>query len=205
VTGRPDWIVEQLVRRGIADERVLDAMARVPRERFVSPELADRAYDDRPLPIGFDQTVSQPYIVAFMCEALALDGEARVLDVGTGSGYGAAVLAELAGEVDTVERIPELAHSARAALDAAGYARVMVHVGNGADGLPRRAPFDAIAVAAVGARLPPALWEQLADGGRIALPLRSGRSGQRLSVVERTPAGPRLLVSRRARFVPLIS
>jgi protein-L-isoaspartate(D-aspartate) O-methyltransferase len=205
VTDRPDWIVEQLVRRGIRDERVLDAMARVPRERFVSPELAGQAYDDRPLPIGFDQTVSQPYIVAFMCEALALDGDECVLDVGTGSGYAAAVLAELVREVDTVERIPELARSARAALDAAGYARVTVHVGNGADGLPARAPFDAIAVAAASATLPPALWQQLADGGRIALPLRFGRRGQRLCVVERTSAGPRLVVSRPARFVPLVA
>jgi protein-L-isoaspartate(D-aspartate) O-methyltransferase len=180
-------------------------MARVPRELFVPAELAALAYEDRALPIGFGQTVSQPYIVAFMGEALSLAGDEHVLDVGTGSGYAAAVLAELAREVDSIERIPELALLARQALEEAGYGRVGVRVGDGSLGLPERAPFDAIAVAAASPALPPALWEQLAPGGRIVLPLRRGPGGQRLCVFERTPEGPRLLATRRARFVPLVS
>jgi protein-L-isoaspartate(D-aspartate) O-methyltransferase len=205
VTDSPAWIVEQLESRGISDPRVLEAMARVPRELFVPAELAALAYEDRALPIGFGQTVSQPYIVAFMCEALSLAGDEHVLDVGTGSGYAAAVLAELAREVDSIERIPELALLARQALEEAGYGRVGVRVGDGSLGLPERAPFDAIAVAAASPALPPALWEQLAPGGRIVLPLRRGPGGQRLCVFERTPEGPRLLATRRARFVPLVS
>ncbi len=205
MTDSPAWIVEQLESRGISDPRVLEAMARVPRELFVPAELAALAYEDRALPIGFGQTVSQPYIVAFMCEALSLAGDEHVLDVGTGSGYAAAVLAELAREVDSIERIPELALLARQALEEAGYGRVGVRVGDGSLGLPERAPFDAIAVAAASPALPPALWEQLAPGGRIVLPLRRGPGGQRLCVFERTPEGPRLLATRRARFVPLVS
>ena len=120
MTARPSWIERQLIRRGIGDQRVLDAMERVPREAFVPDELRDRAYDDRPLPLGHGQTISQPYIVALTCEALELEGDERVLDIGTGSGYAAAVLAELAAEVHTIERIPELAETARATLAAAG-------------------------------------------------------------------------------------
>jgi protein-L-isoaspartate(D-aspartate) O-methyltransferase len=204
VPGRPTWVAEQLARRGIGDERVLDAMARVPREAFVPDGLAPLAYSDRPLALPFGQTISQPYVVAYMCEALALQGNERVLDVGTGSGYAAAVLAELAGEVDSVELIPELARAASAALAAAGYERVSVHVGDGSLGLSSRAPFDAIAVAAASPVLPPALWEQLGAGGRIVLPL-GGRSMQRLCAFCRTAEGPRLLSSMPARFVPLVS
>jgi protein-L-isoaspartate(D-aspartate) O-methyltransferase len=145
-------------------------------------------------------------MVAVTCEALALGGDERVLDVGTGSGYAAAVLAELAAFVDTIERIPALAEAARAALAAAGYERVSVHVGDGSLGLPEHAPYDAIAVAAAAARLPAALWQQLRVGGRIAVPLRSGSRGrQHLCVLERTPAGPRLVATVPARFVPLVS
>jgi protein-L-isoaspartate(D-aspartate) O-methyltransferase len=204
LTKRPSWIERQLIRRGIGDLRVLDAMERVPREAFVPDELRERAYADRPLPLGHGQTISQPYIVALTCEALELEGEERVLDIGTGSGYGAAVLAELAAEVHTIERIPELAEIARANLAAAGYEAVHVHEGDGALGVPEFAPYDAIAVAAATPDVPRAVWAQLRDGGRIALPLRTGPRSQQLSVLERTPTGPRLLASVPASFVPFI-
>ena len=200
----PPWIERQLARRGIGDERVLAAMERVPRDLFVPEEHRAIAYDDSPVPLPFGQTISQPYMVALTCEALGLQGPEKVLDVGTGSGYAAAVLAELAAEVHTIERIPELAAAARAALTAAGYERVYVHVGDGALGLPEHAPFDAIAVAAAAPELPPALWSQLREGGRIALPLETGRRSQQFCVVERTPRGPRLIASVPARFVPLV-
>jgi len=199
----PDWIGSQLRRRGIDDERVLAAMARVPREVFVPEELRDYAYEDAALPLAYGQTVSQPFIVAVTCQALRLSGEERVLDVGTGSGYAAAVLAELAREVHSVERIPELAESARASLAAAGYDRVRVHVGDGWLGLPEHAPYDGIAVAAAAPEVPPALWEQLRDGARIVLPLGSRRR-QELCAIERTPDGPKLVAAVPARFVPLV-
>jgi protein-L-isoaspartate(D-aspartate) O-methyltransferase len=205
VAAVPAWIDAQLVARGIRDERVLEAMARVPRELFVPLRLRPLAYADRALPLRFGQTVSQPYIVAFMCEGLALAGDERVLDVGTGSGYAAAVLAELAREVDTIERVPELAAAAREALLEAGYARVSVHVGDGARGLEARAPFGAIAVAAASPAIPPALWEQLSERGRIVIPLVLGRQRERLCVFERRVEGPRLLAWTPARFVPLVS
>jgi len=205
MAGMPGWIEAQLVSRGIRDERVLEAMARVPRERFVPARLRALAYADRALPLPFGQTVSQPYIVAFMCQGLALAGGERVLDVGTGSGYAAAVLAELAHEVDTIERVPELAAAAAGALVEAGYAHVSVHVGDGSCGLADRAPFAAIAVAAAAREIPAALWEQLAERGRIAIPLVLGRSRERLCVVERGREGPRLVGSTPARFVPLVS
>jgi protein-L-isoaspartate(D-aspartate) O-methyltransferase len=193
----------QLRRRGIRDERVLGAMERVPREAFVPPELQDEAYADSALPIGHDATISQPYMVAAICELLGLGGNERVLDVGTGSGYQAAVLAELADEVVTIERVPELAESARAALAAAGYGRVEVHVGDGTLGVPERAPFDAIAVAAAAPELPHALYEQLRPGGRIVVPI-GRRRAQRLELVVRSPEGPAVLRSVPCRFVPLL-
>jgi len=204
VTARPGWIERQLVARGIRDERVLDAMAAVPREVFAPPGARDQAYDDSPIQLPFGQTISQPYMVALTCEALRLEGDERVLDVGTGSGYAAAVLAELAREVHTIERIPQLVAWARSALADAGYEQVEVHQGDGARGLPEWAPFDAIAVAAAAREVPEALWEQLRPGGRIALPLRTGRRAQHLIVLERTRKGPRLLASVPARFVPLV-
>jgi protein-L-isoaspartate(D-aspartate) O-methyltransferase len=200
----PTWIDRQLRARGIRDERVLAAMAAVDRRQFVPDEYRAAAYDDGPIPLPYGQTISQPYMVAVTCEALALGGEECVLDVGTGSGYAAAVLAELAADVYTIERIPGLAEAARAALAAAGYERVSVHVGDGSLGLPEYAPYDAIAVAAAAPRLPAALWQQLREGGRIAVPLRSGRGRQHLCVLERTPAGPRLVAAVPARFVPLV-
>jgi protein-L-isoaspartate(D-aspartate) O-methyltransferase len=196
-------VEEQLRARDVSDERVLDAMARVPRELFVPPDLRTRAYEDAALPIGHGQTISQPYMVARICEELALRGPERVLDVGTGSGYQAAVLAELAREVHTIERIPELVEQARANLAAAGIANVAVHVGDGTLGLPDRAPFQAIAVAAAAPEPPPSLYDQLTPGGRLVVPV-GRRSGQELLVVVRSPEGPAVLRSVPCRFVPLV-
>ena len=194
----------QLRRRDIADERVLAAMERVPRELFLPTESAGRAYADAAVPIGAGQTMSQPYMVARICEILDLRGGERVLDVGTGSGYQAAVLAELAGEVHTIERIPELADTARANLEAAGYGeRVRVHVGDGTLGLPAFAPYAAIAVAAAAPDLPRALYEQLEERGRIVVPV-GDRRGQQLELVVRSPEGPAVVRSVPCRFVPLV-
>jgi protein-L-isoaspartate(D-aspartate) O-methyltransferase len=204
MASRPAWIELQLRARGIRDERVLAAMEQVQRECFLPASLRGRAYDDCALPLGCGQTVSQPYIVAFMCQELALAGDERVLDVGTGSGYAAAVLSELVCEVNTIERIPALAGRARATLERAGYSAVSVHVGDGSFGLPDRAPFDAIAVSAASPLVPHALWEQLAPQGRIAIPITEDRWRQNLCVFRRSPDGPRLLASLPARFVPLV-
>ncbi len=197
-------MVEQQLRgRDVVDERVLAAMERVPRELFVPERLQRRAYEDAALPIGEGQTISQPYMVARIAEALALTGDERVLDVGTGSGYQAAVLAELADEVDTIERIPALAEQARDNLKAAGYERVQVHVGDGSQGLAARAPFTAIAVAAAAPELPQTLYEQLELRGRLVVPV--GRRGvQQLQVIVRSPEGPAVLRSVPCRFVPLL-
>lgn len=196
-------VERQLRDRGVADERVLAAMASVPRERFLPPDLAARAYTDEAVPIGGGQSMSQPFMVARICEALALTGREGVLDVGSGSGYQAAVLAELASEVDTIERIPELAELARANLAAAGYERVRVHVGDGTRGLPERAPFDAIAVAAAAPGMPQALYEQLRARGRLVVPV-GRRRVQRLEVIVRSPEGPAVVHSVPCRFVPLV-
>jgi protein-L-isoaspartate(D-aspartate) O-methyltransferase len=202
---RAGMVERQLRRRGIADERVLAAMERVPRELFVPPELREAAYADAALPIGAEQTISQPYMAALICEQLALQGTERVLDVGTGSGYQAAVLAELAAEVHTIERIPGLAQRARANLDTAGYGdRVQLHVGDGTLGVPECAPFAAIAVAAAALEAPPALYEQLELRGRLVVPV-GGSDGQWLEVVVRTPEGPAVLRTVPCRFVPLVA
>jgi len=196
-------VEEQLRARDVEDARVLAAMGRVPRELFVPEAYRARAYEDAALPIGGGQTISQPYMVARICEALALRGGERVLDVGTGSGYQAAVLAELAAEVHTIERVAALADTARAALAAAGYERVRVHVGDGTLGLPSQAPFAAIAVAAAAPDVPPSLYEQLEPGGRLVIPV-GGRAGQELQLVVRSPEGPAVLRSVPCRFVPLV-
>lgn len=200
---RSRMVEHQLRGRDIVDERVLEAMERVPRELFVPDDLRDRAFDDAALPIGEGQTISQPYMVARIAEELGLDGDEGVLDVGTGSGYQAAVLAELADEVHTIERIPELAEQARANLAAAGYENVAVHVGDGSRGLPGHAPYDAIAVAAAAPTFPQALYDQLRTGGRLVVPV-GGRRGQRLEVVVRSPEGPAVIRSVPCRFVPLV-
>ena len=193
----------QLRGRGIRDERVLDAMARVPRERFLPQEVRDEAYADAAVPIGHGATMSQPYIVAAICELLALKGTERALDVGTGSGYQAAVLAELVAEVVTIERVPELAAEARRTLAELGYGAVDVRVGDGTLGVPDRAPFDAIAVAAAAPELPRALYDQLVPGGRLVVPV-GRRRAQRLELIVRSPEGPAVLRSVPCRFVPLL-
>jgi len=193
---RREMVELQLRARDIVDENVLRAMERVPRELFVPERERRRAYEDAALPIGHGQTISQPYMVARICEALAVRPGQRVLDVGTGSGYQAAVLAELGAEVVTIERIPELAEQARSNLAAAGYERVQVVV-------PERAPFDGIAVAAAAPGLPETLYEQLRPGGRLVVPV-GGQRAQRLEVVVRSPEGPAVLHSVPCRFVPLV-
>ena len=200
---RARMVSRQLRRRGTRDERVLEAMATVPREMFVPAHVAHRAYDDAALSIGEGQTISQPYIVAAMCELLELDGSERVLDVGTGSGYAAAVLDELAATVVSIERVTSLATRARDVLAATGHGSVEVRVGDGRLGAPDRAPFDAIAVAAATPEIPQALVEQLADGGRLVAP-RGDREGQRLVRIVKTADGPVESVGLGCRFVPLL-
>jgi len=197
-------VEHQLRARGIDDERVLEAMERVPRELFVPPAVRSHAYDDAALPIGSHQTISQPYMVARICAELRLRGDEKVLDIGTGSGYQAAVLAELAHEVHSVERIPALAESARAALAEAGYGgRVHVVEGDGSLGLPSEAPFAAIAVAAAAPEPPPALLDQLERGGRLAIPIGPPEQ-QFLRVYIATHEGPADYAAVPCRFVPLV-
>jgi protein-L-isoaspartate(D-aspartate) O-methyltransferase len=196
-------VEHQLRGRDIADENVLAAMARVPRELFVPEPERDRAYADAALPIGHGQTISQPYMVARIAEALALRPGELVLDVGTGSGYQAAVLADLGANVVTIERIPELAEQARKSLAAAGYDDVEVRVGDGTLGVRERAPFDAIAVAAAAPGFPHTLYDQLRPRGRLVVPV-GGQRAQRLEVIVRSPEGPAVIHSVPCRFVPLV-
>ena len=168
---REAMVQEQLLRRGIDDARVLAAMSQVPREKFVPAALRDEAYDDWPLPIGFGQTISQPLTVAFMLQALQLGGSEKVLEIGAGSGYAAAVLSRLAATVHTVERIAGLAREAQRRLKELGCDNVHVHIANGTLGLPEHAPFDAIVVTAGAASLPPPYEAQLAENGRIVIPI----------------------------------
>jgi protein-L-isoaspartate(D-aspartate) O-methyltransferase len=198
---RMTMVDEQLRARGISDSRVLDAMARVPRHLFVPPSDRDEAYGDFPLPIGHGQTISQPYIVAFMTEALRLEPSHRVLEIGTGSGYQAAVLAELAGEVFTIEIIEALAESARKTLADAGYRNVTVRTGNGYLGWPEHAPYDRIMVTAAPDQVPPALVEQLKMDGLMAIPV--GVILQELRILRRTPGGMDTLATLPVRFVPM--
>jgi protein-L-isoaspartate(D-aspartate) O-methyltransferase len=201
---RDAMVEHQLRARGIDDQRVLEAMAVVPRELFLPEKLRHRAYEDAAVPIGAGQTISQPYMVALICSGLQLRGGERVLDVGTGSGYQAAVLAEMGTQVHSIERVPQLAELAREALDAAGYAdRVEVHVGDGTQGLPAEAPFDAVAVAAAAREMPQALYDQLTEGGRLVVPVGPRRE-QRLLAVVRSPEGPAALAGVACRFVPLV-
>lgn len=199
---RTRMVREQLRGRGIRDRRMLEAMTRVPRHRFVPPPLQPMAYRDHPLPIGFDQTISQPYLVAYMTEAARVAPSDRVLEIGTGSGYQAAVLAELAREVYSIEIIPGLAEGARTVLRDLGYANVHVRTGDGYLGWPEHAPFDAILVTAAPDHVPPALVEQLALNGRMLIPVGTGE--QELRLLTRTADGLLEQTMLQVRFVPLI-
>jgi protein-L-isoaspartate(D-aspartate) O-methyltransferase len=168
---RHNMVVQQLERRGIRDPRVLEAMEWVPREEFVPAELQSLTYEDRALPIGLEQTISQPYTVAFMCQEARLSAHDKVLEIGTGSGYGAAVLSLLAREVHSVERIAEFCRTAQERLARLGYKNVRVYLDDGTQGLPQEAPFNAIIVTAGAELLPDAYQQQLADGGRIVIPI----------------------------------
>ncbi len=195
-------VEEQIARRGLRDPRLLTALRTVPRHRFVPPEELDWAYSDGPLPIGHGQTISQPYIVALMTDLLHLAPTGRVLEVGTGSGYQAAILGKMAAEVHTVEVIPELARQAEKVLAELGFANVWVHRGDGSLGWPEAAPYDGILVAAAAPDVPPPLLDQLAEGGRLVLPVGS-RGFQELQVWERR--GGKLHCERGipVAFVPL--
>ena len=200
---REEMIEKQLRRRGIQDAAVLAAMAEVPRHEFVSENVRAHAYDDLPLPIGSGQTISQPYIVAAMTAALHLQPGDRVLEIGTGCGYHAAVLSRLAEEVFTIERRAELASSASAALARLGYSNAHVHCGDGTLGLPELAPFDAILVAAAAPAIPKPLLAQLAEGGRIILPI-GGAEHQELQLIEKRGDTFPTKMLEGCRFVPLL-
>ena len=191
----------QIAARGIADARVLAAMRKVPRHEFVPPAVADQAYDDQALPIGQGQTISQPYVVALMTEAAAIRPGAKVLEVGTGSGYQAAILAEVAKDVYTIEIVESLAKSAETTLRRLGYERVHVRQGDGYRGWPEAAPFDAIIVTAAPETVPPPLLNQLAPGGRLVIPV--GNDVQQLEVHRRTPTGIEIERIAAVRFVPM--
>lgn len=203
VQKRARMVEQQLRARGIRDERVLAAMSKIPREEFIASEDADNAYGDYPVPIGAGQTISQPYIVASMVEALEVRAQDRVLEVGTGTGYQAAILGELAAEVWTIERHVELADRAREILQRLRYANVHVVTGDGSLGLPEHAPFDKILVAAAAPHVPETLVAQLADGGRLVAPVGT-RQEQQVFVVRKM--GEQTVVTPRegCRFVPLI-
>ena len=194
----------QIENRDVRDSRVLEAMRRIPRHLFVPPGSRALAYDDSPLPIGQRQTISQPYIVAFMTQALDLRGGERVLEIGTGSGYQTAVLAELCREVFSIERIPELAEAAGNTLAALGYANVMLRVGDGSEGWLNAAPFDAILVTAAAPLIPPALRNQLADNGVMVVPVGDWRRSQEIMVARRNGGAVTVERSIGCRFVPLI-
>lgn len=198
---RARMVDEQLKARDIRDARVLDAMRRVPRHLFVPPAVRGDVYGDHPVPIGHDQTISQPYIVAFMTEALDVQPSHKVLEIGTGSGYQAAVLAELARDVYTIEIVEPLARTARATLSELGYKNVHTRTGNGYLGWPEEAPFDRIMVTAAPPEVPPALIEQLQSGGLIAIPV--GTTVQELRIMRRTADGLTVLKTLPVRFVPM--
>ena len=200
---RREMVERQLRKRGIRDERVLEAMLSVPRHEFIPTELAGEAYSDRPLPIGHSQTISQPFMVAAMAQALELTGRERVLEVGAGSGYQAAVLSLLAREIHTIEVHEDLALDTAGRLRRLGYGNVYVHVGDGTLGWPEQAPFEAIVVTAAAPEIPPPLVGQLAEGGRLIIPVGTAEE-QRLLRVEKREG---LLSTRplyHCRFVPLV-
>jgi len=198
---REEMVRRQIAARGIDDARVLAAMRTVPRHRFVPSDVRTLAYIDGPLPIGRDQTISQPYIVALMTASLRCEPDHRVLEVGTGSGYQAAVLAEIVDTVYTIEIITDLAERARAVLDSLGYGNIRVRAGDGYDGWPEAAPFDGIIVTAAAPEIPRPLIEQLREGGRLVIPV--GEHFQNLHVYEKRAGGLELLSSLPVRFVPM--
>ena len=200
---RRRMVESQLRLRGVADQRVLDAMAKVPRHEFVPERYRRDAYEDHPLPIGEGQTISQPYIVAIMLESLALKPGDKVLEVGTGSGYATVLLAELVAGVVSIERHRTLAEEARRVLDELGYKNVRVIAGDGSRGFPESAPYDAILVSAAAFALPRALVEQLADGGRMIIPIGHGDS-QQLQLIHMQNGQPRTTLRELCRFVPLV-
>jgi protein-L-isoaspartate(D-aspartate) O-methyltransferase len=200
---RRQMVDSQLRQRGIADERVLGAMERVPRHEFAPEQYRDQAHEDHPLPIGEGQTISQPYIVAIMLDALKLSPTDKVLEIGTGSGYVTALLAELTERVISIERHESLAESARALLAALGYSNVNVVTGDGTQGFPEAAPYDAIVVSAAAADMPPALITQLGEGGRMIIPVGSEDS-QQLRLVRMEDGQPHIEFRELCRFVPLI-
>ena len=205
IARRNDMVLEQIVRRGVHDIRVLEAMRKVAREAFVPEDLRELAYSDEPLPIGEGQTISQPYLVAAMTEALRLQGGENVLEIGTGSGYAAAVLAHIAREVHTIERIPALVSQARATLRRLGYHTVDVIEGDGTLGWPATAPYDAIVATAEGPRVPPSLRAQLKPGGRLVMPVADSRFGQLLVRLTRgDDSEDKMEDLEPVRFVPLI-
>jgi protein-L-isoaspartate(D-aspartate) O-methyltransferase len=203
-TARQLMVDSQLRARGISDPRVLDAMLRVPRHEFVPEAYRAQAYEDHPLPIGDGQTISQPYIVAVMLDALQLTPDDKVLEVGTGSGYVTALLAEIAAQVFSVERHPSLAESARKVLAAHGHTNVCIFTGDGALGLPACAPFDAILVSAAAQRVPPALLSQLRDGGRMIIPV-GAQDSQQLQFIRMVNGQPLNSPRELVRFVPLVN
>ncbi len=198
---RERMVAQQLAAQGIRDARVLQAMRSVPRHELVPEDVRARAYDDSPLPIGYGQTISQPYVVALMTERLDLDGTEKVLEIGTGSGYQAAVLAELADRVFSIEIVEELAERARGDLQRLGYRNVTVRAGDGHRGWPQEAPFDAIIVTAAPGRVPQRLVDQLAVGGRMIVPV--GRWFQRLVLITRDESGVHREEGIGVRFVPM--
>jgi len=199
---RERMVTRQLEARGLSDPRVLAAMRKVPRHEFVPEHLRRHAYEDHPLPIGKGQTISQPYIVGVMSELARLDASAKVLEIGTGSGYQAAVLGELAAEVFTIEIVEELAASADATLDRLGYTGIHVRQGDGYAGWPEEAPFDAVVVTAAPPRIPQPLIDQLKVGGRLVIPV--GNWDQSLEVHEKTSTGIERKVIFPVRFVPMV-
>jgi protein-L-isoaspartate(D-aspartate) O-methyltransferase len=202
---RDEMVEQDIAARGVRDELVLDAMRKVPRELFVPENLREFAYEDSPLPIGAGQTISQPYIIAFMAEALMLQGGEKILEIGAGSGYAAAVLSEIAADVYTVERLDQLAESAAARLQELGYRNVHVLHGDGTRGWPEHAPYDAIVVAAGGPQVPDSLKEQLKIGGRLVIPVGADRRAQELvRVIRLSDNEYRSEHIADVRFVPLI-
>jgi protein-L-isoaspartate(D-aspartate) O-methyltransferase len=203
LTRRRSMVESQLRARGIRDERVLAAISHVPRQEFVSEEHRDQVYEDHPIPIGQGQTISQPYIVAIMLGALALDPSYTVLEIGTGSGYQTALLAELTRQVYSVERHEALARAARATLARLGFNNVEVLVGDGSHGLADHAPFDAIVVSAAAPQIPPPLFEQLREGGRMVIPVGPAHA-QELQLARKHEGQPVVTSMEGCRFVPLI-